>query len=331
MKKTAFITGIGGQDGSYLCELLLKKNYKVYGIIRRNSVVEHQKNRIDHLSKNLDIVYGDLLNESSISQLLKKIKPREIYNLAAQSHVRISFDLPEFTAKTNAIGVLNLLQAYKNESPNSKFYQASSSEMFGRSVDKDGFQRETTPFEPTSPYGCSKVFAYNLVKHYRFAYKLFACNGILFNHESPRRGSNFVTNKVVKNSVKISLGLQKLLEVGNIHSYRDWGHAKDYVRAMNKILNYKKADDWVIATGKARSVGQMIDYVFKKLKLSKKKHLRINKKFFRPEELKYLQGDSSKARKLLNWKPEHTFENMLNEMIDYWINFYKKNKNLNDF
>ena len=331
MKKTAFITGIGGQDGSYLCELLLKKNYKVYGIIRRNSVVEHQKNRIDHLSKNLDIVYGDLLNESSISQLLKKIKPREIYNLAAQSHVRISFDLPEFTAKTNAIGVLNLLQAYKNESPNSKFYQASSSEMFGRSVDKDGFQRETTPFEPTSPYGCSKVFAYNLVKHYRFAYKLFACNGILFNHESPRRGSNFVTNKVVKNSVKISLGLQKLLEVGNIHSYRDWGHAKDYVKAMNKILNYKKADDWVIATGKARSVGQMIDYVFKKLKLSKKKHLRINKKFFRPEELKYLQGDSSKARKLLNWKPEYTFENMLNEMIDYWINFYKKNKNLNDF
>ncbi len=331
MKKTAFITGIGGQDGSYLTELLLKKNYKVYGIIRRNSVVEHQKNRIDHLTKNLDIVYGDLLNESSISQLLKKIKPNEIYNLAAQSHVRISFDIPEFTAKTNAIGVLNLLQAYKNESPNSKFYQASSSEMFGRSVDKDGFQRETTPLEPTSPYGCSKVFAYNLVKHYRYAYKLFVCNGILFNHESPRRGSNFVTNKVVKNSVKISLGLQKFLEVGNINSYRDWGHAKDYVRAMHKILNYKKADDWVIATGKARSVGQMIDYVFKKLKLNKKKHLRINKKFFRPEELKYLQGDSSKARKILNWKPEYTFENMLNEMIDYWIDFYRKNKNLNDF
>ena len=331
MKKTAFITGIGGQDGSYLTELLLKKNYKVYGIIRRNSVVEHQKNRIDHLSKNLDIVYGDLLNESSISQLLKKIKPKEIYNLAAQSHVRISFDIPEFTAKTNAIGVLNLLQAYKNESPNSKFYQASSSEMFGRSVDKDGFQRETTPFEPTSPYGCSKVFAYNLVKHYRFAYKLFACNGILFNHESPRRGSNFVTNKVVKNSVKISLGLERFLEVGNIYSYRDWGHAKDYVRAMNKILNYKKADDWVIATGKARSVGQMIDYVFKKLKLSKKKHLKINKKFFRPEELKYLQGDSNKARKLLKWKPEYTFESMLNEMIDYWMDFYKKNTNLKKF
>ncbi|MFL2886649.1 MAG: GDP-mannose 4,6-dehydratase [Candidatus Pelagibacter sp.] len=331
MKKKAFITGVAGQDGSYLTELLLNKNYKVYGIVRRNSVVEHQKNRLDHLSKGLELIYGDLLNESSISQLLKKIKPNEIYNLAAQSHVRISFDIPEFTAKTNAIGVLNLLQAYRHESPNSKFYQASSSEMFGRSVDKDGFQRETTPLEPTSPYGCAKVFAYNLVKHYRNAYKLFACNGILFNHESPRRGSNFVTNKVVKNSVKIYLGLQEKLEVGNIHAYRDWGHAKDYVKAMNKILNYKKADDWVVATGKTRSVDQMINYVFQKLKLNKKKHLKINKKFFRPEELKYLRGDSKKARKLLKWKPEYTFEKMLDEMIEFWFEFYKKNENLKNF
>ena len=331
MKKKAFITGISGQDGSYLTELLIKKNYKVYGIVRRNSVVEHQKNRLDHLSKDLELIYGDLLNESSISQLLKKIKPNEIYNLAAQSHVRISFDIPEFTAKTNAIGVLNLLQAFKNESPKSRFYQASSSEMFGRSVDKDGFQRETTPLEPTSPYGCSKVFAYNLVKHYRYAYKLFACNGILFNHESPRRGANFVTNKVVKNSVRIALGLQKTLEVGNIHAYRDWGHAKDYVRAMNMIINYKKADDWVVATGKARSVGQMIDYVFKKLNLNRKKHLRINKKFFRPEELKYLQGDSSKTRKYLKWKPEYTFEGMLDEMLDFWLDFYKNNNHENNF
>ena len=314
-----------------MTELLLNKNYKVYGIVRRNSVVEHQKNRLDHLSKGLELIYGDLLNESSISQLLKKIKPNEIYNLAAQSHVRISFDIPEFTAKTNAIGVLNLLQAYRHESPNSKFYQASSSEMFGRSVDKDGFQRETTPLEPTSPYGCAKVFAYNLVKHYRNAYKLFACNGILFNHESPRRGSNFVTNKVVKNSVKIYLGLQEKLEVGNIHAYRDWGHAKDYVKAMNKILNYKKADDWVVATGKTRSVDQMINYVFQKLKLNKKKHLKINKKFFRPEELKYLRGDSKKARKLLKWKPEYTFEKMLDEMIEFWFEFYKKNENLKNF
>tara|TARA_B110000196_G_scaffold33903_1_gene25556 strand:- start:1696 stop:2688 length:993 start_codon:yes stop_codon:yes gene_type:complete len=326
MKKSAFITGIAGQDGSYLTELLLSKNYKVYGIIRRNSVVEHQKNRLDHITKNLELIYGDLLNESSISQLLRKIKPNEIYNLAAQSHVKISFDIPEFTAKTNGLGVLNILQAYKNETPKSRFYQASSSEMFGRSVDKDGFQRETTPLEPTSPYGCAKVFAYNLVKHYRYAYKLYACNGILFNHESPRRGANFVTNKVVKNSVRIALGFQKTLEVGNIHAYRDWGHAKDYVKAMHKIINYKKADDWVVATGKARSVGQMIDYVFDKLALNKKKHLRINKKFFRPEELKYLQGDSKKARKLLKWKPEYTFEVMLDEMIDFWLDFYKEPK-----
>ena len=323
-KKIAFITGIAGQDGSYLSELLLKKNYKVYGIIRRNSVVEHQKNRLDHISNKINLIYGDLMNESSISSLLKKIKPDEIYNLAAQSHVRISFEIPEFTVKTNALGVLNLLQAYKNETPNSKFYQASSSEMFGRSVDKDGYQRETTSMEPTSPYGCSKVFAYNMVKHYRYAYNLFCCNGILFNHESPRRGSNFVTNKVVKNAVKIKLGKEKKLELGNIYSFRDWGHSKDYVKAMNLILNYKIADDWVIATGMTRSVNQMVNYVFKKLKLSKKKYVRINKKYFRPEELKYLRGDSSKAKKLLKWKPEYSFEEMLDEMIDFWIQHYTK-------
>ena len=280
-KKIAFITGIGGQDGSYLTEYLIQKNYKVYGIIRRNSVVEHQKNRIDHLNKDLDVMYGDLLNESSLRSMLRKIKPDEIYNLAAQSHVRISFDIPEFTVKTNALGVLNMLEAYKNEAKNARFYQASSSEMFGRSVDKDGYQRETTPFEPTSPYGCAKVFAFNLVKHYRNAYKLYASNGILFNHESPRRGSNFVTNKVVKNSVEIKLGLKNKLELGNLHSFRDWGHSKDYIRAMHLILNHKNPDDWVVATGITRSVNQMVDYVFKKLKLSKKKYLRINKKFLR--------------------------------------------------
>ena len=325
-KKIAFITGIGGQDGSYLTEYLLKKNYKVYGIIRRNSVVEHQKNRIDHLNKNLEVMYGDLLNESSLRTMLRKIKPDEIYNLAAQSHVRISFDIPEFTVKTNALGVLNLLEAYKNEVRNAKFYQASSSEMFGRSVDKDGYQRETTPFEPTSPYGCAKVFAYNLVKHYRIAYKLFASNGILFNHESPRRGSNFVTNKVVKNSVEIKLGLRNNIELGNLHSFRDWGHSKDYVKAMNMILGYKKPDDWVVATGITRSVNQMVDYVFKKLNLSKKKYLKINKKFLRPEELKYLRGDSKKIRKMLSWRPEYTFEEMLDEMIEYWIEYYENKK-----
>ena len=325
-KKIAFITGIGGQDGSYLTEYLIQKNYKVYGIIRRNSVVEHQKNRIDHLNKNLDVMYGDLLNESSLRSMLRKIKPDEIYNLAAQSHVKISFDIPEFTVKTNALGVLNMLEAYKNEAKNARFYQASSSEMFGRSVDKDGYQRETTPFEPTSPYGCAKVFAFNLVKHYRNAYKLYASNGILFNHESPRRGSNFVTNKVVKNSVEIKLGLKNKLELGNLHSFRDWGHSKDYIRAMHLILNHKNPDDWVVATGITRSVNQMVDYVFKKLKLSKKKYLRINKKFLRPEELKYLKGDSKKIRKILKWKPIYTFEEMLDEMIESWFEYYKNNQ-----
>tara|TARA_B100000427_G_scaffold208056_1_gene173219 strand:+ start:1709 stop:2692 length:984 start_codon:yes stop_codon:yes gene_type:complete len=325
-KKTAFITGIAGQDGSYLTEYLLKKNYKIYGIVRRNSVVEHQVNRIEHLSKDVELTYGDLLDESSLTKLLSKIKPNEIYNIAAQSHVRISFDIPQFTVKTNALGVLNLLEAYKNSTPKSKFYQASSSEMFGRSVDKDGYQRETTPFEPTSPYGCAKVFAFNLVKHYRKAYKLFTCNGILFNHESPRRGSNFVTNKVVKTAVQIKLGLEKKLVLGNINSYRDWGHSKDYVRAMHLILNHNKADDFVIATGKTRSVKDMVNHVFRRLSIPVQKHLKIDKKYFRPEELKYLKGDCSKAKKILKWKPEYTFENMLDEMIKFWMDHFK-NKN----
>ncbi len=324
MKKKAFITGIAGQDGSYLAELLTKKGYKVFGIIRRNSTVEHQKSRLEHLDKDVEISYGDLLNESSLHQLLKKIQPNEIYNLAAQSHVRVSFEIPQFTIKTNALGVANILEAYRLNSRNAKFYQASSSEMFGRSVDKDGYQRETTPFQPTSPYGCAKVFAFNMVKHYRIAYKLFACNGILFNHESPRRGSNFVTNKVVKTAVRIKLGLEKKLKLGNINSYRDWGHSKDYVEAMRLILNYKKPDDWVIATGQTRSVKQMTDYVFNKLKLNKKKHIFIDKKYFRPEELKYLRGDSTKAKKYLKWKPNYRFEEMLDEMIDFWMDHYER-------
>ncbi len=325
MKKKAFITGIAGQDGSYLAELLSKKNYKVYGIIRRNSTVEHQKSRLEHLDKNVEISYGDLLNESSLHHLLKKIQPHEIYNLAAQSHVRVSFEIPQFTIKTNALGVANILEAYRLNCPKAKFYQASSSEMFGRSVDKDGYQRETTPFQPTSPYGCSKVFAFNMVKHYRIAYKLFASNGILFNHESPRRGSNFVTNKVVKTAVRIKLGLENKLILGNIYAFRDWGHSKDYVEAMRLILNYKKADDWVVATGQTRSVKQMTDYVFKKLKLNTKKHVSIDKKYFRPEELKYLRGDCTKVKKYLKWKPKYKFEEMLDEMIDFWMDYFQKN------
>ncbi len=326
--KKAFITGIGGQDGSYLSEYLLNKNYKIYGIIRRNSVVEHQKNRIENLeiNKKINLSYGDMEDRSCLDNLLNKIKPDEIYNLAAQSHVRISFDVPEYTIKTNALGVFNILEAYRLNSPKSKFYQASSSEMFGRSVEKNGYQRETTKFEPTSPYGCAKVFAYNLVKHYRNAYKLFCSNGILFNHESPRRGANFVTNKVIKSAVEIKLGLKKKLYLGNLDSYRDWGHSKDYVRAMHLILNHKNPDDFIIATGYTRSIRQLCKVVFEHLNLDYRKYVRQQKKFLRPEELKYLRGDSSKAKKVLKWKPEISFEQMVEEMIDFWMNFYNSKK-----
>ena len=326
--KKAFITGIGGQDGSYLSEYLINKNYKVYGIIRRNSVVEHQKNRLENLNinKNIELSYGDVEDRTSLDNLLKKIKPDEIYNLAAQSHVRISFDVPEYTIKTNALGVFNMLESLRFNSPKSKFYQASSSEMFGRSVDKNGYQRETTKFEPTSPYGCAKVFAFNLVKHYRHAYKLFCANGILFNHESPRRGSNFVTNKVIKSAVEIKLGIKKKLYMGNLDSFRDWGHAKDYIRAMHLILKHNKPDDFVIATGQTRSIRQLCDVVFNNLNLDYKKYVKQQKKFLRPEELKYLKGDSSKARKVLKWKPEISFEQMINEMTDFWMKYYNDKK-----
>ena len=322
--KKAFITGIGGQDGSYLSELLLKKNYKVYGIIRRNSIVEHQKNRIENIEidKNVDLSYGDLEDRSSLDGLLKKIRPDEIYNLAAQSHVRISFDVPEYTIKTNALGVFNLLESYRLNAPKAKFYQASSSEMFGRSVEKNGFQRETTRFEPTSPYGCAKVFAFNLVKHYRNAYKLFVSNGILFNHESPRRGSNFVTNKVIKTAVEIKLGLKNKLYLGNLDSFRDWGHSKDYVRAMYLILKHKEPDDFVIATGFTRSIRQLCKIVFSNLDLDYKKYVKQHKKFLRPEELKYLRGDATKAKKILKWHPKISFEEMINEMTEFWLQYY---------
>ncbi len=320
--KTAFITGIAGQDGSYLSELLLEKGYRVTGIIRRNSTVEHQRDRISHLN-NLEIEYGDLLDQSSLEHALIKFKPDEIYNLGAQSHVRISSDIPQFTVQTNANGVLNLLEAYKRVCPESKFYQASSSEMFGSSVDEDGYQRETSKMTPVSPYGCSKVFGFNITRYYRNAFGLHICNGILFNHESPRRGSNFVTNKVVKAAVEISLGLRKQLELGNMDSFRDWGHSKDYVKAMNLILQNPTPGDWVVATGETRSVRDMCKYVFSRLGLNYEDFVVQNAKFLRPEELPYLRGDSSRIRKELNWKPEYTFETLMNEMIEFWQDYFK--------
>ena len=322
MSKKAFITGISGQDGSYLTELLLSKGYEVHGIIRRNSIPEHQQSRIDYVRDNLHVHYGDLLEASGLERLLREIQPDEIYNLAAQSHVRISYDIPQFTVQANALGALNMLEAYKNGCPQAKYYQASSSEMFGSSVDPDGFQRESTRFTPVSPYGCSKVFAYNITHNYRNAFKLHAVNGILFNHESPRRGSNFVTNKVVKGAVMIKKGKAKKLEMGNMDSFRDWGHAKDYVRAMHLIINHTIPDDFVVATGETHSVREMTEYVFSKLDLNYKDFVVQNPKYLRPEELPYLKGDSSKLRNTFNWKPEYTFYSLMDEMLDFWITQY---------
>ena len=323
MKKKAFITGINGQDGSYLAELLVEKDYEVYGIVRRNSIAEHQESRIDHLVGNgVETEYGDLLDVSSLERMIRTIQPDEIYNIAAQSHVRISMDIPQFTVQTNALGTVNILEAWRNNCPSARFYQASSSEMFGRSVDEDGYQRETTKMEPSSPYGCAKVFGYNIVRHYRFAHKLFAVNGILFNHESPRRGSNFVTNKVVKAAVEISKGLRDKLPLGNIDSYRDWGHSKDYVRAMHMIINHTEPDDFVCATGISRSVGDMCKYVFNKLDLDYKDYVTQDERYMRPEDLKYLKGDSTKLRETLGWEPEYTFETLMDEMIGHWLKIY---------
>jgi GDPmannose 4,6-dehydratase len=323
MSKTAFITGIAGQDGSYMSEYLSSLGYRVTGIIRRNSTVEHQRDRIYHLP-NIELEYGDLTDQSSIERALAKFQPDEIYNLAAQSHVRISSDIPQYTVQTNALGALNVLEAYKFVCPNAKFYQASSSEMFGTSVDEDGYQRETTPMNPVSPYGCSKVFAYNIVRNYRKSYKLHASNGILFNHESPRRGSNFVTNKVVKAAVEIKLGFSNSLELGNMDSYRDWGHSKDYVRAMHLILQQDNPGDYVVATGETRSVRDMCEYVFDQLGLDYRQWVTQNPKFLRPEELPYLKGDSSRIRTELGWKLEYTFETMMDEMIAHWIKILSK-------
>jgi len=320
--KTAFITGIAGQDGSYLAEHLLEQGYHVTGIIRRNSTVEHQKDRIGDLP--VSVEYGDLTDQSSLERALRMFMPDEIYNLGAQSHVRISSDIPQFTTQVNALGVVNILDAYKTVVPNARFYQASSSEMFGSSVDADNYQRETTPMRPVSPYGCTKVFAYNMVHHYRNAYKLHASNGILFNHESPRRGSNFVTNKVVKGAVEIAMGLSSQLEMGNMDSYRDWGHSYDYVRAMHMILQQDKPDDFVVSTGITRSVRDMCEYVFTKLGLDYQNHVVQNPKYLRPEELPYLRGDNTKLVTQLGWKPKYTFETLMDEMIEHWKTIYNK-------
>ena len=317
-QKKALITGIGGQDGSYLSEHLLNLGYEVHGVVRRHSVAENQDSRINSITNKIKTYYGDLTDYPSLQRIMSEVQPDEIYNLGAMSHVRISFDVPAFTIKTNALGVLNMLEIYRTTCPEAKFYQASSSEMFGNSVDEDGVQRLTTPMNPVSPYGCAKVMGYNLVRHYRKAYGLHACNGILFNHESPRRGINFVTNKVVRTAVEIKKGLKNKLELGNMDSYRDWGHSKDYVRAMHMILNHHTPDEFIVATGETHSVRDLCETVFKKLDLDYRDYVVQNPIYMRPEELKYLKGDSSKSREILGWEPEYTFSSMLDEMIERW-------------
>ena len=321
-KKKAFITGIAGQDGSYLAEHLLDNGYEVYGIIRRHSVAENQSTRLDHIFDLVNLSYGDLLDYPSMERIIRNIQPDEIYNLAAQSHVKVSFETPHVTVETNVMGILNVLEAYRLNCPNARFYQASSSEMFGNSIDDDGYQRETTPMIPVSPYGCSKSFGHDLVRHYRDAYGLFAVSGILFNHESPRRGINFVTNKIVKGAVEIYKGLRDGIELGNLEACRDWGHAKDYVRAMHLMMNAHTPEDFVIATGVAHSVSDVCEYVFSALDMDYKKYVSVNKAYTRSEELDYLRGDASKAKTVLGWQTIYTFETMLDDMIEYWIKGY---------
>jgi GDPmannose 4,6-dehydratase len=321
--KKALITGINGQDGSYLAEFLLDKGYEVWGTLKRNSVAENQTTRLDSVYEKVKLVYADLTDMPSLIAVIQKVMPDEIYNLAAQSHVRISFDQPIYTTNVTGLGTLNLLEAARLIKPDAKIYQASSSEMFGNSIDADGFQRETTPMNPVSPYGCAKVFSYNICRNYRNSYGMFISNGILFNHESPRRGTNFVTNKVCKEAVKIKLGLSNELKLGNLDATRDWGHAKDYVRAMWEILQLDTPDDYVCATGVSHSVRELVNYVFTRLGLHWSQYVKQDEKFLRPEELHDLKGDSNKLTTATGWKHDYTFESMLDEMIKYWLDQFQ--------
>ncbi len=320
MSKKALITGITGQDGSYLTELLLGKDYDVYGIIRRSSTFNTE--RIDHLyqdphqsGRRLNLIYGDLNDASSLNKILRDVQPDEIYNLGAQSHVRVSFDIPEYTAEVGALGALRLLEAIRETGlQKTRFYQASSSELFGKVAEIP--QRETTPFYPRSPYAASKLYAYWITVNYRESYGLFACNGLLFNHESPRRGETFVTRKITRAAAAIKLGLQKKLYLGNLDAKRDWGYAKDFVEAMWLMLQQDEPDDYVIATGETHSVREFLDEAFGYLELDWQDYVEIDPRYFRPAEVDLLVGDASKARGKLGWEPKVTFKELVKIMVD---------------
>ncbi len=332
MPKKALITGITGQDGSYLTELLLSRGYDVYGVIRRASTFNTE--RIDHIyqdphesGRRMRLLYGDLNDASSLNKILRDVQPDEIYNLGAQSHVRVSFDIPEYTAEVDAVGTLRLLEAIRETGlRGTRFYQASSSELFGKVQEVP--QRETTPFYPRSPYSVAKLYAYWITVNYRESYGLFACNGILFNHESERRGETFVTRKITRAAAAIKLGLQNKLYLGNLDAKRDWGHAKDFVEAMWLMLQQDEADDYVIATGETHSVREFLDEAFGRIDLDWKQFVEIDPRYFRPAEVDLLVGDASKARRKLGWEPKITFKELVRTMVDADLADLKRTHNL---
>lgn len=317
--KKALVTGVTGQDGSYLTEFLLDKGYEVYGLIRRSS--SFNTGRIDHIYQDphernlrLRLLYGDLNDASSLNRLIRTIKPDEIYNLGAQSHVKVSFEVPEYTGEVVALGATRLLEAIRDSGIKTKYYQASSSEMYGKVMEIP--QTEKTPFYPRSPYGVAKVYAYWITVNYREAYKMFACNGILFNHESPRRGETFVTRKITMALARIRHGVQDALYLGNIDAKRDWGFAGDYIEAMWLMLQQDKPDDYLIATGETHSVKEFLEEAFRYAGLDWRKYVKIDKRYFRPTEVDILIGDSSKARRKLKWKPKVGFKELVRMMVD---------------
>jgi len=335
MAKTALITGITGQDGSYLAEFLLDRGYYVYGLMRRSS--SFNTNRIDHIYQDphepnprLNLIYGDLNDASSLNKILRDVQPDEIYNLGAQSHVMVSFDIPEYTGDVTGLGTARMLEAIRESHLEPRFYQASSSEMYG-GMAQETPQKETTPFYPRSPYACAKAYAFYMVRNYREAYGFFACNGILFNHESPRRGETFVSRKITRAATRIKVGLQDKFYLGNLEARRDWGYAPEYVEAMWRMLQQDKPDDYVIATGEAHSVREFVEEAFNLLGLDWQKYVENDPRYIRPTEVDFLLGDSAKAEKNLGWKPKVGFKELVRTMVEADLELAKREAHMSNY